>query len=183
VRTALIALTACAAAPAAPREPTIRDQEAAVVLRVATLWGATIQAITWKHCDDLNGNYVTARAEVELCDRNDERPCTALFYAAHEAAHAVTYQLAGTVDEASADEVAAIALLRLGLRAVVLEQAAAWRGDPAGGGPGAEGAHVRGDPHPGFAYRAWAAERLASDPAALTDAASRWDRRLAEPQQ
>lgn len=176
MRLALFALAACAAAPAAPTPhwTTLRDEEAAVALRVATLWGATIRAVVWKSCPDMNGNYDTARAEVELCDRNTERPCTALFYAAHEAAHAVTWQLAGTVDEASADEVAAIGLIRIGLRGVVLEQVAAWRAAPAG-------AHLRGDAHPGFTYRAWAAERLVTDPAALADAAARWDRRLAEP--
>lgn len=166
-------------APPSPHLRVLRDQERALALRVAALWGATVTAVTWKSCPDLNGSYVVARGEVRLCDRNDERPCTALFYAAHEAAHAVTYQLAGTLDEASADEVAAIALVRLGLRAVVLWQAAVWRESA-----GAEdaGAHIRWDGHPGFTYRAWAAARLARDPVALADAAARWDRRLAEPQ-
>lgn len=142
-------------------------------------WGDNTPDVRWKSCGQENGFYSPDLNVIWLCTEFMAHPKVAVFVAAHEMGHAVTWQLLDVLDEESADEVAALALLANGQGDVVLEAALyfqALKGEGKGGG------------HPAHQFRAWNLACLAAGadghPAkceSLYEATRyRWARRLAK---
>lgn len=138
----------------------------------------------WKPCEgELNSWYDPERRRIELCTEMAQYPSPALFYAAHEAAHAVTWQLAGTLDEADADTVATLEMVRLGLTKQMRETADWYRSRD-------NKLHYRYEGHPGYPFRAWLLQCMADGSEQLDTECSQlyegqklyWQIRLAQPQ-
>lgn len=86
--------------------------------------------------------------QIVLCTEMDEFPMTAVFFAAHEMAHAITDHYTDTVSESDADELAALAMIALGLETELFVASVYWlQKDRLG--------HIPGDDHLPAGYRAW----------------------------
>ena len=186
----LVLLTGCwSGGPPPPFVPqdaptALQVQQRRVVEAVQLWYPVKIDAIIWRPCGTENSYYLTSARAVLLCTEMERDPLAGAFYAAHEAAHAVTWQLAGTLDEEAADEVGVLTLLRLGMTAELLGTAKRFyeRHDPR---------HLRWDGHPSDLFRAWNIACLADgsfetgDPncqALYVSTRDRWAMRLAAPQ-
>lgn len=104
--------------------------------------------VAWKPCKQENGYYYIYAKRIELCTEFEGSPGAAVFVAAHEFAHAVTYQMLFTGGEGDADEIAAISMIRAGYIDDLVTAALWWK------------SHKRqtqheGDSHPAAGYRAW----------------------------
>lgn len=103
---------------------------------------------SWRPCETENSYYSPWTQTITLCTEFSQDPGAAVFVAAHEMAHAVTDQLADVLDENAADEVAALAMIKLDKRDELLAGAMWFRVKP-------NQKHIPGDPHPGRGFRAW----------------------------
>jgi hypothetical protein len=144
---------ACAAPSPAEGHPgplasVVYLRQAAVIDAMREFYPGVEIDVVWKPCGEENSYYYGGAHRIELCTEMEAHPDAALFFAAHEAGHAVTQQLAGTLDEGAADAVGALAMIRLNLRNELLG-AAAYHGSQD------LQAHYPGDPHPSNGYRAW----------------------------
>ena len=159
-----------------------------VVQDIAEHWkdaGLKFDGVYWEPCKQENSYFYPGYRQVELCTEMSQYPEAAVFFAAHEMGHALAWQLAGTMDEASADQIGALEMARMGLREEMLGTAVyfaeATRQD-----------HTRGENHPGNHQRARflmcmedGAEEHPSDPecgAMLQGLRAYWDYRLHQPQ-
>jgi hypothetical protein len=118
--------------------------------------------------------------DIVLCTEFNAYPRVAVYVAAHEMAHAITHQVLGVLDEESADEVAALELIRLGLLQELLDGSLYWA---------AAGGDETGDSgHPANNFRAWNLACLASGAdghpaecvALYRGTLARWEARLAK---
>lgn len=104
--------------------------------------------VVWRMCGQENSYYFSQVKRIVLCTEMSSHPGTALFFAAHEFGHAVTGQILDTLDEQDADEIGALALIQLDLKAELLEAALYHKSQPWQW-------HLPGDSHPSNRYRAW----------------------------
>jgi len=159
----LLTLQACAAAPraaqagghaagAAPSEPAsyVFQRQASIIQAMALDYGVTDVEVVWSPCGEENSYYYPGlEPRIVLCTEMSEHPGAAIVFAAHEMGHAVTDALADITDENAADEVAILAMVKHGYQQEMLDGAiyyleAGWPLE-----------HMKGDEHPGTAYRAW----------------------------
>lgn len=104
--------------------------------------------VRWIPCGMKNAFYLPSKQMVVLCTEMDPHPGAAVLFAAHEFAHAVTHQLIDVLDEGSADEIAAVSMVRAGKYQELLEAGLYWKRKATQG-------HLKGDDHPSAGYRAW----------------------------
>lgn len=189
---ALVMLSACNLQPGHPAPLSPASVEASEVYKAqrdlikavkAHYPDLKLEDTLWKPCDgELNSWYDTDKRRVELCTDMSKYPDAAMFYAAHEVGHAITYQFAGTLDEGSADVVGALEMVRLGMQDKMRAAAAWYHSRPQ--------IHTRYEEHPGHEFRAWVLECFAdgseqpdSDCAPVySGAKTYWELRLAQPQ-
>jgi hypothetical protein len=108
----------------------------------------TLSAITWRTCDTENSWYYPAFKVILLCDDMSKHYDAALFFAAHEFGHAITWQTQGTIDEESADEIATVEMIKLGYADQLVGASVYWSDQkPLKGAPG--------DGHPSNYFRQW----------------------------
>ncbi len=172
-------------ATASPASDVYARQE--LVITTMLSWYPSVKAVViWKPCKMLNSFYrgTLQGGTIELCTEMEAYPDAALFFAAHEAGHAISHQLAGTMDEQAADEIGALAMIRMGLQTELLGAAIFHETSK-------PRAHYPGDPHPSNGYRAWELSCLAAgsedggpaDCVALYQSTKqRWDNRLGDAQ-
>jgi hypothetical protein len=129
-----------------PTASSVYTAQKDIVDAIAKHWDLDIDVI-WRPCGEEN-SYYNPNGPIELCTEMSEHPLAAVYFAAHEAGHAVTHHLTNTLDETSADKIAALELIRADQRAELLG-GAIWYKEKAQQG------HHRGDPHAGPGFRAW----------------------------
>jgi hypothetical protein len=160
----------------------VYQAQADVVAEMAGLYPAVkIHDVRWRPCGDENAWYSPANQTITFCTELESLGGAAVGVAAHEFGHAVTDQLINTTDEQDADELAALALVKLGHRTELLELALWFEQFPQLG-------QGLGDEHPGAGFRAWelACIEAGSEPGATGDCKAlydglnvRWGMRLA----
>jgi hypothetical protein len=129
-----------AAAPAA--DIAIRQLE--VIDEMTTPYGISVDVL-WEPCGEENAYYYIPRGPIVLCLEINETPAP-VFVAAHEAGHAMVYQLGlpvgtgTTAGEKAADELAALTLIAMGELDEVVG-GAQWFMDMARTSDGGGGAH------------------------------------------
>jgi hypothetical protein len=156
-----------------------------IVEAMASWYPAVDVEVLWEPCGQENSFYYPSQHEIHLCTEMEAHPGAAAFFAAHEAGHAIATQIAGTDDEHAADEIGALALIRLGLQDDLL-QAALYHASQK------TQSHWQGDPHPSNGFRGWELSCLAdgSEESPVSPECRvlylatklRWDRRLSDPQ-
>ncbi len=119
-----------------------------LINQMNVLYPSVDVTVVWAPCGQENALYFPESKTILLCTELEQIPDAALGVAAHEMAHAITHQLTGVSDEQDADEVAALAMIRLGYQDEVMALANWFLTFP-------EQGHERGDPHPGARFRAW----------------------------
>ena len=128
---------------------TVYMRQAEIVAAIAEHWaaaGVEITQVTWRPCGEENAYYKPGYKQIELCTEMSEYPDAAQFFAAHEAGHAVAFQLAGTLDEAAADAIGALEMIRMDRRTELLGAALYHRKKVMQD-------HTRGENHPGNGFR------------------------------
>lgn len=124
-----------------------RNKQDRVVKAILDRWHVDATVVR-KACGERNSWYDPSDHTILLCDEMLEFPDAAVFFAAHEASHAVTHQITSSIGEEDADEIAALEMIRLGMLDELLGAAIYWKQQDVQG-------HIKGDPHPGHGYRAW----------------------------
>jgi len=104
--------------------------------------------VAWEPCGQENSFYYRATNKIVLCTEMSKYPAAALFYAAHEMGHSMTWQLTSSLSEIDADEIAALAMIDLGYSYELLGAALYHKADDTQG-------HIQGDSHPSNGFRAW----------------------------
>lgn len=104
--------------------------------------------VMWRPCEQENGYYYIGAKRIELCTEFEGSPGAAVFVAAHEFAHAVTYQMLSTGGEGDADEIAAISMIDAGFTEDVMTAALWWKEHK-------RQTQIPGDSHPAAGFRAW----------------------------
>jgi hypothetical protein len=120
----------------------------AVVSAMEEMYPEVEVEIVWRPCGQVNAFYYPSDKRIVMCTETEKIPGAAVFFAAHEMGHAVAIQLLSTRDEAAADEIAALAMLELGMGKELLEAAIYFKKD-------GNQYHEDGDSHPSHGYRAW----------------------------
>jgi hypothetical protein len=143
--------------------------------------GVKLQDVKWRPCGDENAWYSPGKQTITFCTELEALGGAAVGVAAHEFGHAITEQLTNTTSEQDADEVGALALIRLGHQTELLELAAWFKSFPNQG-------QGDGDEHPGAGFRAdeLSCIEAGSEPGATGKCKAlydglrvRWDMRLA----
>lgn len=122
----------------------VAEEQATVITWMSERYGVDLN-VKWEHCGQENSYFTTAGMQIVLCTEMDKKPLTALFFAAHEAAHGITWKLAHMLDEGSADEVAELALIDMGRVDAIRAAAIYWSLEEQWG--------TGTDSHPTHAYR------------------------------
>ena len=133
--------------PPAPKPSDTYRAQRDVITKINSLFPNVEVDVRWAPCGEMNAFYDVEEKTILLCTELEEHPGLAVFAAAHEMGHALTHQLTSVTSEQSADEIAALSLIKFGYQKELLEAAVYF----AAGRP----AHVPGDEHPGAGFRAW----------------------------
>lgn len=171
--------------PFVPQDaPTALQVQQKRVIDAVQLWyPIKISKIIWAPCGE-NSYYLTSKNGILLCTEMEAHPEAGIFFAAHEVGHATAWQLAGTLDEEAADEIGALALVRLDMVAELVG-AATYEAEKH------EARHLRYNGHPSDNFRAWNLACLAEGSfadgapecrALYASTKDRWDLRLTSPQ-
>lgn len=104
--------------------------------------------VVWKPCGEYNAFYYAGSKTIVLCTEMEAFPDAAVFFAAHEMGHAITHQLLSELNEADADELAALALIEDDQATLLAKAGLYWKVKSFQG-------HIKNDPHPSAGYRAW----------------------------
>ena len=160
---ALIFLLACTAPSMAQTSTTIPNSpqlhlddvfvdQVELILDMQKAFPLADVQIYHKACGEENSYYYQASegnpAKIVLCSEMDAYPDVALMFAAHEMGHAISDAYADIMDEQSADEIGALAMIAFGHTEELYMSSFYYIQDPIQG-------HRKDDPHPANSFRAW----------------------------
>lgn len=106
--------------------------------------------VRWEPCEMENSFYYyrgPREGQIVLCTEMESAPSAAIFFAAHEMAHAIQHQLTDGSTEQDADELAALLMIKHGYTKELLDTAVWWKKQEHQGRTGEE--------HPASGFRAW----------------------------